>query len=153
MSLLYPRIMITLANRIISYFKKAENLNLLLIRLVLAYGFYMPAMMKVKNVSGISSWFMSMNIPFPEISAYLATGTEVLGVVLLAIGFGTRWISIPLIFTMIVAIITVHFSNGFQAAENGFEIPLYYILFLMIMISRGAGKFSLDYLIWGRGKH
>jgi len=50
---------------------------------------------------------------------------------------------------MVVAILTVHLSNGFSAGANGFEIPLYYMIFLMIFISHGAGKFSLDRAIFG----
>jgi putative oxidoreductase len=53
---------------------------------------------------------------------------------------------------MIVAIFTVHLPNGFNAGNNGFEIPLYYMLFLFIFLSHGAGKFSLDNLIFKDGK-
>lgn len=50
---------------------------------------------------------------------------------------------------MVVAIATVHGVNGFTAGDNGFEIPLYYMLFLALFASFGAGKFSLDYLLFG----
>ena len=50
---------------------------------------------------------------------------------------------------MIVAIVTVHLPNGFEAGNNGFEIPLYYMIFLLLFIANGAGKFSLDRLIFG----
>ena len=66
---------------------------------------------------------------------------------LLTVGLGVRIISIPLIITMLVAIKTVHWGNGFEAGENGFEIPLYYILMLVSLIFTGAGKISLDYLL------
>ncbi len=45
---------------------------------------------------------------------------------------------------MIVAIVTVHLPHGFSAAQNGFEILFYYMLFLFIFTSFGAGKISLD---------
>jgi putative oxidoreductase len=121
-----------------------QNLSLLLIRLILAYGFYNPAMMKVTNIDGIISWFSSMSIPLPALNAYLATTTEILGMLLLTIGLGVRVISIPLIITMIVAIATVHWSHGFEAGNNGFEIPLYYILMLFALLTFGAGKYSVD---------
>lgn len=126
---------------------KLNDVSILAIRLVLAYGFYGPASMKWGNVSGIAEWFASMNIPFPTLNAYLATGTEMAAVFLLPIGLATRIISIPLVITMIVAIFTVHIGNGFQASENGFEIPLYYLIMLSILLTNGAGKFSLDYFI------
>lgn len=131
-----------------SLLNKLKDLPLLFIRLILAYGFFKPALMKVKDVNSIAEWFASINIPFPTLNAYLATGTEVLGVLLLTIGLFSRIISIPLIITMIVAIITVHLENGFEAGENGFEIPLYYIIMLFTLVIYGSGKLSLDHLLF-----
>lgn len=76
--------------------RKMENLKdlpLLFFRLILAYGFYTPAVNKVKDFKSIAEWFESMNYPAPLLSAYLAGITEALGVVLLILGFGTRFIS------------------------------------------------------------
>ena len=127
---------------------KLKDLPLLFIRLILAYGFFSPAMMKIKDIHSIADWFASINIPFPLLNAYLAAGTEILGVVLLTLGLFTRVISFPLIVTMLVAIISVHWVNGFEAGDNGFEIPLYYIIFLFTLIVYGSGKISLDYLLF-----
>lgn len=127
--------------------KKADFLPLLLIRLTLAYGFYNPAKMKWSDINAIGEWFGTIGIPAPYFNAYLAAGTEALGVVLLILGLGTRLISIPLIITMVVAIVTVHWANGFEAAENGYEIPLYYLLMLFTLLIFGPGKASLDELM------
>jgi len=130
--------------------EKLENLNdilLFAIRIVLAYGFYITASMKWQNISGVAEWFGELGIPFPTINAYLAASTEAAGVVLLVLGLAIRVISIPLIITMIVAIVTVHWQNGFDAGNNGFEIPLYYLLFLFILLIKCSGKYSLDYLL------
>jgi len=48
-----------------------------------------------------------------------------------------------------VAIVTVHWSHCFSAGDNGFEIPLYNMLFLALFASYGAGKISLDHLLFG----
>lgn len=125
-----------------------QSLSLLLARLGVAYGFYEPAVSKWKDIDGIATWFGSMGIPFPTLNAYMAASTEALGVVLLTIGLFTRLISVPLIVVMVVAIMTVHLAHGFSAGDNGFEIPLYYMLFLFIFASHGAGKFSVDYFIF-----
>ena len=127
---------------------KLEDLPLLFIRLLLAYGFYSPAMMKLKDINSVAEWFKSINIPFPLLNAYLAAGTEIAGVVLLTLGFFTRLISIPLMVTMVVAILTVHLVNGFNSSDNGFEIPLYYLLMLFTLTIFGAGKLSLDNLVF-----
>lgn len=134
-------------NKIINYLEKVKDLPSLLFRLVLAYGFFGPATMKLKNIDGIVEWFTSMGMPLPKLNAFLATGTETAGFVLLFLGLATRIISIPLIIVMIVAIMTVHLGNGFEAGNNGFEIPLYYIFMLFSLLITGPGKISLDALI------
>jgi putative oxidoreductase len=42
---------------------------------------------------------------------------------------------------------TVHLSNGFAAGDNGYEIPLYYLLMLFALMVYGSGRYSLDYLL------
>ncbi len=133
--------------QLIEKLKLIEFLPLLIIRLVLAYGFYEPAMMKWKDINAISDWFAGMNYPLPKLMAYMAAGTEAIGVVFLTLGFFTRMISIPLMITMLVAIFTVHYANGFSAGDNGFEIPLYYLLMLFVLFVYGPGKISLQKLI------
>lgn len=127
-----------------------RSLSLLAARLVLAYGFYGPAMRKWSDISAIGDWFASLGIPFPQLNAYMAATTEITGVVLLTLGLFTRIISIPLIVVMLVAIFTVHINNGFECGNNGFEIPVYYMLFLVIFLSHGAGRFSLDNYIFAK---
>ena len=135
-------------NEVCGLFDNLKSFFLLLSRLVLAYGFYEPAMMKWNNIDSVAQWFGSIGIPMPTLNAYLAATTELLGVVLIAIGFLTRFISIPLMVVMVVAIFTVHIGNGFSAGDNGFEIPLYYLLFLGLFLSHGAGRFSVDHLVF-----
>lgn len=135
-------------NELCGLFDNLQSFFLLIARLVVAYGFYEPALMKWNDINSVASWFATLGIPFPTLSAYLASTTELLGVVLIAIGFLTRIMSIPLMVVMIVAIFTVHIGNGFSAGDNGFEIPLYYLIFLGLFLSNGAGKFSVDYLIF-----
>ena len=134
-------------NNIIDYLKKLKDLPPLLFRIVLACGFYGPAMMKLKNFNGIVEWFSGMGMPLPKLNAFLATGTETAGFVLIFLGLATRIISIPLMVVMIVAITTVHLGNGFEAGNNGFEIPIYYLLMLFSLLITGPGRLSLDALI------
>ncbi len=131
--------------RLLSYL---QDLALFFARLAVAYGFYEPAMMKWSDISSVADWFGSLGIPFPTLNAYMAATTEMVGVILLTLGLFTRIISLPLIIIMIVAIKTVHLVHGFSAGDNGFEIPLYYMLFLLIFVAFGAGKFSLDHLLF-----
>ncbi len=143
--------------RLVKFYKEFSRLSeyinsiaLLLARLAVAYGFFEPAMMKWGDIDSVATWFGSMGIPLPTLNAYMAASTEAVGVVLLTFGLLTRFISIPLIVVMLVAIFTVHITNGFSAGNNGFEIPLYYLIFLLIFIANGAGKFSLDHLFFDK---
>jgi uncharacterized membrane protein YphA (DoxX/SURF4 family) len=64
-------------------------------------------------------WFGEiLGLPFPTFMAFAAGWTELLGAVLLAIGLFTRWISIPLMVTMLVAAFAVHWDNGWQAIAD-----------------------------------
>ena len=142
----------TLYRKFVEGTEKLHDVQLLLFRIILVIGFYSPAMMKVKNLEGVAEWFGSMSYPFPMVSAVLAMTTEVLGIVLLTLGLGTRIIALPMMFVLVVAIFTTHISNGFAAGDNGFEIPLYYFLMLFALVVYGSGKFSLDHLLSRRSQ-
>ena len=133
-------------------FNYFQSFSLLFARLALAYGFYEPALMKWKNFDTTVEWFSSLGIPFASFATLVTASVEIMGVVLLTLGLFTRLITLPLMFIMMIATFTVHLSNGFSVGNNGFEIPLYYFLFLLILASHGAGKFSLDFLIFRRKK-
>jgi len=138
-----------ITHRIKEFLSSFQDLSLLVLRLVLAYGFFEPAMMKLKGFDGIVSWFgESLHLPFPWLNALMATATETAGVIFLVLGFMTRMISMPLMIVMLVAIGTVHWSHGFSAGDNGFEIPLYYMIMLFVLMSFGPGKYSLDETIF-----
>jgi len=132
-------------------FSYPKHLVFLAIRLILAFGFAKPALLKINDLSGTATWFDSIFIPLPTLFAYLVSGIEVLGIVLLALGLFTRYISILLSFVMAGAILFVHASNGFSVANNGLEIPLYYLLFLMLLASFGAGEYALDNVLFKDG--
>lgn len=131
----------------VTVFEKAKWLPLFFMRLILAYGFYNPAKMKWGDINSVAEWFGSLGIPAPHFNAYLAAGAEALGVMLLVLGLATRAIVIPLMITMMVAIKTVHLANGFEAVENGFEIPLYYLIMLFTLFVFGPGKLSVDQIL------
>ncbi|NQY79842.1 MAG: DoxX family protein [Candidatus Caenarcaniphilales bacterium] len=141
--------MINLIKKLTEKMNTLQSFSLLLVRLVLAYGLYGPAMKKLMGFENIVIWFdQGLHLPFPWLNAVMATSTEVAGVILLTLGLLTRFISIPLMVIMVVAITVVHGSHGFTASDNGFEIPLYYFLMLFILFTNGAGTFSLDKLIF-----
>jgi len=112
----------------------------LALRLYLVPIFWMGGTMKLSNAGldcfsaenapcnfapkqDIIDWFgnaeWGLGLPFPEVMAYLASYTEYFGAILLLIGLAVRWISIPLMVTMVVAAVTVHLPNGWSAISAG----------------------------------
>ncbi|MBY0529173.1 MAG: DoxX family protein [Rhabdochlamydiaceae bacterium] len=146
----------TICLKLISCLESLKAFPLLALRWILAYGFLTPAMEKLKNFDSVVMWFGTLNLPYPKLQAYLAVSTEVCGVILLFLGLLTRLISIPLIILLSVAIATVHWSHGFSFANNGFEIALYYILMLFVLLVFGPGGISVDAWIkrrWLKSNH
>ncbi len=118
--------MIALANKFQDWLEltyKADFLAPLLLRLYLAPVFYMAGKNKLDSFESTVQWFgnpdWGLGLPLPWLMAFLATATELVGAFLLLLGFGTRWISIPLMFTMLVAMFTVHWHNGWLAVATG----------------------------------
>ena len=73
----------------------------------------------------IVQWFdLSLNMPAPTLMAFLAGWTEFLGGWLLVVGLLTRYIAIPLMFTMVIAAVTVHWEHGWHTLpEEKLQVP------------------------------
>lgn len=119
--------MIRLLNKmqdILDALRAIDFLGPLALRLYLAPVFWIAGTNKLAHFEDTAAWFgnpdWGLGLPAPQLLAGLATGTEVLGAMLLLVGFAVRWISVPLMFTMIVAAVSVHWENGWQAvADSG----------------------------------
>lgn len=100
----------------------ADFLAPLALRLYLAPVFWMAGMNKVNGFDSTVQWFgnsdWGLGLPLPGLLAFLATATEVAGGIMLFFGIGVRWVSIPLMVTMLVAAFSVHWHNGWQAIAD-----------------------------------
>lgn len=94
----------------------------LALRLYLAPVFWMAGTTKFSSWDSTVEWFgnpdWGLGLPFPEVMALLAAGSETAGAVLLVAGLATRWISVPLMTTMVVAAVAVHWQNGWLALAD-----------------------------------
>ena len=102
--------------------RHADFLAPLLLRLYLAPVFWTAGTHKLADMDATVAWFgnpdWGLGLPFPQVLAWLAALTEAGGAVLLVLGFAVRWISVPLIVTMLVAMVTVHGEFGWQAIAD-----------------------------------
>ena len=111
------------ANSLLGHLEPGELLAALALRLYLAPIFWVAGSRKLSDMDSTIAWFgnadWGLGLPLPALLAWLATLTEVLGALLLLIGLGVRWVSIPLMVTMLVAGFTVHWQNGWLAIASG----------------------------------
>lgn len=143
---------VCIARGFIGYLNRiGEFLPQLGLRFLLAYEFWEAGVAKHQG----ENWFANIHdqFPFPfssvpvEISWMLATWTELLGAVALVVGLGTRFFSVSLVILTLVAWASVHAGSGYNVCDNGFKLPLIYLVMFMPLIFSGPGKASLDYLI------
>lgn len=99
-----------------------DGLAPLAMRLFLVPVFWMAGTQKIRGIDNTIEWFgnadWGLGLPFPTVLAYLAAYSEAIGALLLLIGLATRWITIPLIITMLVAIFAVHWGHGWAAIAD-----------------------------------
>ncbi len=122
-----------------------DGLPLLALRLILFFPFLVAGEFKIMGMDdpdGTITYFANLGIPAPEILAPLAAYTEFIGAYLLLLGLATRWISIPLIITMIVAIFAVHWDNGWAAIANSTDQEIGVRLDAAKNILREHGNYS-----------
>ncbi len=95
----------------------------LALRLYLVPIFWMVGTKKFAAFEDTVAWFgnpeWGLGLPFPTLMVILAAGSEFLGAIFLLVGFAVRWMSIPLMVTMLVAAFSVHWQNGWLAIAEG----------------------------------
>lgn len=115
---------------------------LLLLRIGLA------SMMLVHGLPKLLMLFSGGPVQFPPIlgmspalSLSLTVFAEVFCSLFILFGLGTRFATIPLIITMLVAILVVHAADPFNVKE----LAVHYLLGYLVLLVAGSGKYSLDY--------
>lgn len=98
------------------------------------------------GVEGFAGFLDSLGVPLPGVSAWLAALTELLGGLALLAGIGVRLAAVPLSFTMLVAILTVH-RSGFDVSQGGMEFATTLLGITVALALTGAGQFSLARLV------
>jgi putative oxidoreductase len=96
------------------------------------------------GLEGTAGWMESIGLAPGLLMAILAGSAEFFGGLLLIIGFLVRPAAFALGFTMIVAIVTVHFENGLFMSANGYEFALALLAVTVGLVVRGAGSLSVD---------
>ena len=93
---------------------------------------------------GVGQWMESIGLTPGYQLALLSGSAEFFGGLALVIGLLVRPAAAALAVTMLVAIFSVHLTNGFFMSNNGYEFALALLAGSLAVLIEGAGKLSLD---------
>ena len=122
------------------------DLALAIIRVVVGFTFLMHGWQKMfmMGMDGVAGFFGSLGIPAAGLMAVVVTLLELLGGLALILGLGTRIVGALLAIDMLVAMFTVHISNGFFVSNGGVELVLILFTAAVSFSLAGAGSLSID---------
>lgn len=99
------------------------------------------------GLEGTGQWMASIGLEPGYLMALMAGSAEFFGGLALLIGLLIRPAAAVLAITMLVAIFTVHFSNGLFMSNNGYEFGLALLAVSVSLLFSGAGRLSVDAII------
>ncbi|MGI9345942.1 MAG: HvfX family Cu-binding RiPP maturation protein [Gammaproteobacteria bacterium] len=119
-------------DQIVAMSAKAAFLAPTLFRLLLAWVFFWAGYQKLSNLDGVIAFFgQGLGFPFPTLMVALVITTELIGGLCMLLGLAVRLWTIPMMFTMVVAVLTVHAEHGWYAiAQSRFDNPPGWAAFL-----------------------
>lgn len=127
----------------------AENLGLLILRVMvgvtmIAHGY--NHIWGGGKIEGTAGWFASMGLKPGILHAWTASVTELVGGVLLILGFFTPFGAAAVVGVMVVAFLTNHRGNGFFIFRpgEGWEYVINLTAAGLALGALGAGEWSLD---------
>lgn len=129
---------------------------LLILRLFFGIGFMVAGIGKLQDPSKITDFLASFNFPYPEILTWVLALTETIGGFLLAIGFLSRLVSVPLIIAMSTAYGTAHLESLQKFTSDPTLITkaaaFNFLLTALLVFAFGPGFFSVDALFAKKNK-
>src|ERR1700675_461941 len=131
----------------------AYDFGLLILRLVLgltvaAHGY--NKFFGQGGLAGTVGWFDSIAMSPGKFHAGVAASTEMAAGLGLAAGLLTPIPAAGFVSLMFVAAWTVHRTNGFFIVKEGWEYNLVLAVTAVVVATLGAGRLSLDWLIFGK---
>ena len=96
------------------------------------------------GLEGTGQWMASIGLNPGYLMALLSGSGEFFGGLALLLGLLARPAAAVLVFLLVVAIVSVHLSNGLFMANNGYEFALALLGGALAVLIEGAGKLSLD---------
>ena len=137
-----------------------EQYAILLVRVSLGLFFAISGANKLFVAGGTKPVYETLvkaKVPFPHPMAYFVSGVEFVGGSLLTVGFLSSPACAALLIDMIVATLTTTLSampkglSPLNWLDDFLYLPeVLYVLFFILLICFGPGKFSVDYWLAGK---
>lgn len=102
------------------------------------------------RIPGTARWFESIGMKPGKFHATVAASTEMAAGLGLAAGLLTPIPAAGFVSLMLVAAWTVHRPNGFFIVKEGWEYNLVLAASAVVVATLGAGRLSLDWLVFGK---
>ena len=125
------------------YLPQNLDVALLVLRIALAAVLLYHGLPKIMHFGETVSGFQTMNIPAPTLTAAFAVLSEVIGGILILLGIAVDLAGLLVIIDMLGAIVTVHWSAGFDFAKGGWEHPFTVLVMALTLALAGPGDYSV----------
>jgi putative oxidoreductase len=139
-----------ITKRALSTLKKLDWTWPLLTRLTLGVLFASTGWGKVHHLDKVTAFFTELKIPMPGLNAVVVGYSELICGALLVLGLASRLATLPLIVSMIVAILTAKLGEIHGLPDLFGEIEFAYLVMCVAILVAGPGKLSLDTLVGRR---
>jgi putative oxidoreductase len=136
--------LVSLAERALALTKHFEGFVLLVARLTVGVLFFSTGWGKVHNLEKVAGYFHELGIPAAGFNAVLASFSELICGTLLVIGLLSRLATVPLIITMIVALLTAKHGDVHSLPDLFGLVEWTYIPILLVIAVFGPGVASVD---------
>jgi putative oxidoreductase len=127
--------------------RRAEFVGPLLARVTVGVAFAESGWGKLHNLEAVGAYFAELGIPAPQLQATFVSIVELVCGSLVLIGLGARLAAVPLIGTMVVALLTARASDIAGFSDLIGTIELCYAVLLAWIALAGPGALSLDHAI------
>ena len=122
----------------------------LLARFTVGIAFVESGWGKVHNLDKVTEFFTELGIPAPALQATFVSWVELVCGALLLVGLATRLAAVPLLCTMVVALLTARAEDIAGVGDLVGAIEFTYIALLAWLALAGGGVASLDRAITRR---
>jgi putative oxidoreductase len=136
-----------LRRRVLGWLGRLDWAPPLLARLVIGAIFVPTGWGKLHNLPDVVAFFRELGIPYAELQAPFVSSIELVCGALVLVGLTTRLAALPLIGTMVVAIVTAVWPALDTARELFGKEELHYLVLLAWLAVSGPGALALDALL------